>query len=160
MYDFAPEPIRVLLTQLQGASGGSTKGQDDINRIQAELSARLAILISESVAKNADALKTSGAIIQETTAKSAKLILEGIDRFTSSFNQASEDLRSASAQTSVAAKRLNAFTCVLALATVVMAGAVGWQAWELKRQTDLAERVASQAIQPTPAPKATAPNTK
>ena len=155
MYDFAPEPIQVLLKQLDGASGGSVAGQDGINRIQAELSARLAVLISEAVVKNADAMKSSGSMVQETTAKSGKLILEGIDRFTSSFNQASEDLRAASSQTAVAARRLNAFTCVLAAATVVMAGAVGWQAWELKRQTDIAERAAPLPVQPTSAPKAT-----
>lgn len=130
------DPINDLLKQLEGASSGSVKGQDQITSLQSKLSASLASLISTAVTGNAAATRGSA----ETTAKSAKAIVEGLEQFTKTFAQATQELKIASGQTATAARRLNAFTLVLAVGTLMMFGSGCWQAWEAKRQADLAER--------------------
>lgn len=76
----------------------------------------------------------------ETTSKSARDIEAQITNLTAALLQASTDLKETGEKSSSAASKLNRFTLVLAAATILMAGAAAFQAYETKRQVDLNER--------------------
>jgi hypothetical protein len=92
------------------------------------LRCRSATLVYNGLTENAGA-----------TARSAKLVEEGISALTKALQDGSRDLQAASAQSSIAAHRLNRLTLVLALATGIMALVAGFQSWESKRQADSIE---------------------
>ena len=132
-----PNTIAGLLTDLGNSSSESVSGQDKMSLLQSQLSVNLAGLIHNAVTENAAATRLNATELQTSAIK----LVSGIEKFTNAFTQASLDLKDASSQSSKVASRLNTFTFVLAFATVLMTAAVCWQAWETKRQADVAERV-------------------
>jgi len=97
MADF-PEPLQVLLKVLRETSAGSVAGQDRITAAQSELAAGLAVLLCSAIESNTEATHASARLLHETTAKSAKLISEDVEKFIASFQQFGQRLDQASNQ--------------------------------------------------------------
>lgn len=155
-----PDKINVLLTDIKNTSPDDPGGKSRISFLQGSLSAELTTLIHNAVTENAAATRVSTTEL----GKSGTSIVGGIKELTNAFTQASLDLKEASSQSSKVASRLNTFTFVLAVATVITTAAVCWQAWESKRQADVAERVlksqeANRIVGPSQTGTATSPNT-
>ena|ERR1039458_8601072 len=113
-------------------------GTDTYRYLENVLRARSAEVIYNGLTNTASA-----------TAKSSKLIQESIGGLTKALERSSADTQAATTQSAVLARRLNTFTLVLAVATVLMVLASGFQAWETKRQADAATLQMRPAASPT-----------
>jgi hypothetical protein len=150
---------------LEVLSRKSTEGssQNDFYYLQNLLVARVAISLRDALIENARATEASAKLlqqsaeagaklVQEATTRSAKLLLDGMDGFSHVFEQSSRELQVANAQSATLSRRLNVFTLVLAIATVLMVAVGCWQAWEGMRQANVAEQALQQAVKPQAAP--------
>jgi hypothetical protein len=80
--------------------------------------------------------------------RTAEKVTGELRHLTRALTQASSDLQHAGAQSAAAARKLNAFTLVLATATVLLAVVSGLQFWQTKRQADVSEKQLRQQVQP------------
>ena len=102
-------------------------GSDTYRYLENVLRVRAAEMVFNGSAQTASA-----------TAESSKIIQDSIDTLTKAIERSSADTQAATVQSAILARRLNMFTLVLAIATVMMVVATGCQAWETKRQADAA----------------------
>lgn len=133
--------------QLESLLGGLRMGIAGLGEVTgksanllSEALARVTATLDGSLTDNSTFLINALDRSSSTLANGAKDIGVQVATLTTALSQASIDLGKASDQSAKAARKLNNFTFILAIGTLLLFIAACFQAFETKRQVDLASR--------------------
>jgi chromosome segregation ATPase len=158
-----------LVEALGNTSIESSEGKNTVNFLQSLISVRTAEMVTaqlagtaESIGRSANSIKdaldhatdaakaslenSSQSLIAalkantEKISDSAKDIENKVATLSNALSRASTDIQNAGNQSAQAARKLNKLTLLLGIGTLLLFAVACVQAWETKRQVDLADR--------------------
>jgi hypothetical protein len=161
---------------VEALEGDASPGSPHHVYLENLLSARTAEMVNKQLAQTASSIGASANLLNNTlenssewlvnaikvsteaATKNAEQIGEQITSLSAALTKASDELKSAGAQSTSLGRRLNWLTGILTLAALISAGATAFSAWETKRQVDLMEQQLRQMRRPpqgstTPVPQ-------